>query len=417
MNAQTFAAGLLLSVAVCAQAAPTALYPQPQPSNAEQFMLERINLARANPAAEGQMLAGAQDSEILRYYSHYGVDTGKLVSDFARIAARPPLAFNAKLMASSRQHSLDQAQAGFQGHDGSDGSHFDQRITGQGYAWGALGENVFAYSENAFFGHVGLNADWGVPALDHRANIMNTDPNFPCFKEVGISCVSTSVPSFGPMVITQDFGTPSDSSVSYLVGVIYNDLNGNGSYDEGEGLGGVTVTPDAGDNYAVTSASGGFVLPLPAGSGSLSVVAAGGALGAPRTKTVNYGGAQNVKVDFTTKDASGPALPEVQITTTASDAAASAGQVGVIVVKRKGNAAADLNVALAVGGTAVNGVDYSQLPDSVTIPAGQKSVTLTVAPLSDSFAGVKNVKVKAAPGAAYTVNAAGKGKVRIIGAN
>ena len=138
MNAQTFAASLLLSVAaVSAQAAPTALYPQPNPSNAEQFMLERINVARANPAAEGQMLAHVQDSEILRYYGHYNVDTGKLVSDFAKIAARPPLAFNAKLMASSRQHSLDQASAGFQGHDGSDGSHFDQRITGQGYAWGA----------------------------------------------------------------------------------------------------------------------------------------------------------------------------------------------------------------------------------------------------------------------------------------
>lgn len=424
MNAKTnrLAANLLQALPLCllgavatASAAPTQFYAQPQPSNAEQFLLERINIARANPAAEGQMLAGITDSEILRYYSHYGVDTNKVRSDFAGYAAKPPLAFNAKLMASAREHSLDQAANGFQGHDGTNGLHFDQRITNQGYQWGGLGENVFAYVENAFFGHVGLNVDWGVPQIDHRANIMNLDAGFPLFKEIGISCVPSSIPNFGPLVITQDFGVPADKTASFLVGVVYNDLNGNGSYDEGEGLGGVTVLPDGGDFYTTTTASGGYVIPLPVGAGSLTVTASGGPLGNPRTKTIQYNG-DNVKVDFTAADPAGPAAPQVQIATVSADAAAAAGRVGVIVIKRTGNISADLAVSLKVSGSAVSGVDYSTLPDSVTIPAGQKSVSVTINPLSDSFTGVKKVKVQAAPGTGYTVRAAAKGNVRLIGA-
>ena len=297
-----------------------------------------------------------------------------------------------------------------------DGSHFDQRIVAQGYSWRALGENVFAYVETPLFGHVGLNADWGVPELDHRANIMNTDPNFPVYKEIGISCVSTNLPNFGPMVITQDFGTPGDANASFLVGVVYNDANGNGAYDEGEGLEGVTVTPSNGDYFTTTSASGGYVIPLPAGGGSLTVVASGGALGAPRTKSIVANDAQNAKIDFTTADEAGPTVPVIQVATVSSDATVSAGRVGVIVIKRAGDSSQDLNIALKVSGTAVSGVDYEALPASVMIPAGQRSVSVTVNPLSDAFAGSKNVKVKAAPGAQYLVNGA-KGKVRILGVN
>lgn len=407
----------LLGVVSAASAAPTQFWAQPAPSNSEQYLLELINIARANPTAEGQKLAGIQDPEILRYYSHYNVDTNKLRSDFAGYSAKPPLALNAKLMASARAQSLDQAQHGFQGHDGTDGSHFDQRISNQGYAWGGLGENVFAYVENPFFGHVGLMADWGVPSLDHRDNSLNLDPNFPMFKEVGISCVSSSIANFGPLVITEDFGAPADSNAAFLVGVIYNDLNHNGAYDEGEGLAGVTVMPDGGDYYTTTTASGGYQLPLPTGSGLLTITASGAGLGAPRVKTVRYVGATNVKVDFTPADVAGPVVPQVELSTVSADAAASANQVGVIVIKRRGNKSADLNVALKVGGTAISGVDYSALPDSVVIPAGKSSVSVTVSPLTDAFSGIKKVKVQAAPGSNYTVVSSGKGKVRILGVN
>ncbi|NTW31906.1 MAG: T9SS type B sorting domain-containing protein, partial [Bacteroidetes bacterium] len=43
----------------------------------------------------------------------------------------------------------------------------------------------------------------------------------------------------------------------------------------------------------------------------------------------------------------------------------------------------DLTVPLNIGGSAINGVDYTLIPDSVTFPAGQSSVTLTIHPISD----------------------------------
>ena len=409
---------LCVLAGAAAQAAPNAAYPQVDASSQEQFILELINNARANPAGEGARLASINDPEIHRYYAHYGVDTNRLRSDFSGYAVQPPLAFNPRLMASSRQQSLDQASHGFQGHDGTDGSHFDTRIRNQGYDYAALGENVFAYVETPFFGHVGLNADWGVPDLDHRRNIMNTDASFPVYKEIGISCVPCSIKNFGPLIITQDFGRPADPATAYLVGVVYNDINGNGMYDEGEGVAGVTVTPDRGDYYAVTTASGGYTLPLPVGGGSVTVTAAGGGLSASRTKAAVVTDGVNAKLDFTNRDPAGPALPTVAVKTTTAQASVDANQAGVITITRKGAADADMAVTLSVGGNAVSGVDYEALPASVTIPAGAKSVSVAVTPLASTFAGVKKVKVKAAPSSEYkVVTARAKASVKIIGAN
>ncbi len=389
-------------------------YTQPNPSNEEQYLLERINAARANPTAEGQMLAGITDPEISRYYSYYSVDRNQLITDFSSYAAKPPLAMNADLSASARQQSLDQATHGFQGHNSFDGTTFDVRISSYGYQWSALGENVFAYVENPFFGHVGLNADWGVPSLDHRANIMNYDSGFPTFKEIGISYVSSSLPNFGPYVMTEDFGTPLDTSESFLVGVVYNDANGNGSYDVGEGLGGVTITTDTGAYYTTTSASGGYVLPLPTGSGTMTITASGGALGAPRVTTITYGNSTNVKADFTTAQASGPApaaLPIVKIKASATTLTPGSAP-SVITIARSGNKSAALPVALSFSGTAIPGVDCTALPSSVTIPAGARSVDLpvqatsvaTTSALANANSPTKKIKIKLQSGAGYLVS-------------
>ena len=298
-------AGLLASAH--AQTAPTTAYTQPNPSADEQFMLERINIARANPPVEGKMLADITDATILQYYTYYSVSTASLLSDFAGYSAQPPLAMNPLLEASALRESTDMATHGFQSHTGTDGSTFTSRISDTGYQWGGAGENIYAYSEDAYFGHVAFNADWGVPSLDHRANIMNYDPTYPLYREVGVSCVPTTVKGYGPMVITQDFGKPADATVAYVLGVVYNDSNANGSYDQGEGLAGVTVMPNTGTYYAVTPAAGGFVIPLPAsGAGTMTLTASGGGLGAARTKTITWTAGTNVKVDFTTTDATSP---------------------------------------------------------------------------------------------------------------
>ena len=383
-------------------AAPTASFPQPQPSDREQYLLELINAARANPAGEGQMLAGITDSEILRYYSYYKVDLGQVTAAFNGYAAKPPLAFNAALMASAAEQSAYQASAGVQTHNSADGTTFDKRITAAGYQWSGLGENVYAYAEDPFFGHVGLIVDWGVPDIDHRANLMNLDANVPTFREIGISCADSSIKDFGPLVITEDFGAPQDSSVAYVTGVIYQDNNGNGAYDEGEGLAGVTVTPDAGTYYATTGAAGGFVIPLPAsGSGTLTITAAGGGLGTARVKTINYTAGTNVKVDFTTADATS-SLPTVTVAAPSKDAVPST-QVGEFVVSRTGDLSQALLVTLDYGGTAVNGVDCTTLPTSVTIPAGQSSTQLNVQPTDAERSEVLKLKMTLQPTGNYQI--------------
>ena len=283
--------------------APNTSYPQPDPSADEQYMLELMNIARANPAAEGARLAGITDANILQYYKYYSLNPVVMAAQFATYAAKAPLALNTALMDSAHGHSVDQATNGFQGHNSTNGATFDTRITGAGYKWSMIGENVYAYAKDAYFCHVGFNADWGVPSLDHRANIMNTNASYPDFKEVGISCVPAANSKVGPMIVTQDFGTPQSGGTAFLVGVVYDDGNGNGAYNPGEGLGGVSITPDGGTYYATTSASGGFVIPLPTtGSGTFTVTASGGPLGNPRTKTVSWTAGTNVKVDFTTAD-------------------------------------------------------------------------------------------------------------------
>ena len=53
-------------------------------------------------------------------------------------------------------------------------------------------------------------------------------------------------------------------------------------------------------------------------------------------------------------------------------------------VWRDGETNSDLTVHFSIGGTATNGVDYAAISDSVTIPAGQRSIPITILPLSDS---------------------------------
>ncbi|MBI5773572.1 MAG: hypothetical protein HZA89_07505 [Verrucomicrobia bacterium] len=55
-------------------------------------------------------------------------------------------------------------------------------------------------------------------------------------------------------------------------------------------------------------------------------------------------------------------------------------------VFRKGDTSADLTVNYATSGTASNGVDYAELPGSVTIPAGTNSADIVVTPVNDGVA-------------------------------
>ena len=268
-----------------------------EPTAEEQYMLELINRARASPAAEGLRLQATTDPDILGAYAYFHVDLAKVVADFASYPSRPPLAFNVNLIAAARGHSQDMAVHDFQGHTGSGGSSFTDRIATAGYTgWNAAAENVYAYSDSVSYGHAGFNVDWGVPSLGHRMNIMNFSAADPVYTEIGIGIVSETSAStaVGPLVVTEDFGRRSGQL--YVVGVVYQDQNHDALYSIGEGIGGVTVSTSQG-NYAYTSASGGYAIPLTDSSGSVTVRAEGAALGAVQEYSVTLAGT-NVKADF-----------------------------------------------------------------------------------------------------------------------
>lgn len=77
-----------------------------------------------------------------------------------------------------------------------------------------------------------------------------------------------------------------------------------------------------------------------------------------------------------------PVRPVVAVV--ATDATAAEGETptntGTFTITRSGDTTTALTVAYTLGGTAINGVDYSELSGTVEIPAGQTSATITITP-------------------------------------
>ena len=265
------------------------------PTDEEQLYLEYINRARANPPAEGLILATTTDPDVLAAYAYFGVDTNLMQSQFNAITSSPPVAMNGQLMAAARGHSQDMFVNQDQGHTGTDGSIPGDRITAQGYNWYTYGENVYSHSESVFYGHAGFEVDWGpgtggmqVPP-GHRLSIHNST-----FREVGIGVVDGTNGSVGPQLVTQDFAT-SQSATPLITGVVYYDLNGNGFYDVGEGIGGVTVQVPGSTYFAITANSGGYAVPVTT-NGNYAMTFSASGLTTQRVATVT--GLANVKVNY-----------------------------------------------------------------------------------------------------------------------
>jgi uncharacterized protein YkwD len=278
---------------------PTAqtLFSHGDPTAEEQQILEYINRARSNPNAEGQRLAGTTDSRVIGAYNYFKIDLNKLKQQFSGYPARAPLAFHRLLINSSRVHCEDMKKNNYQGHDGSDGSNPGTRMQRAGYTnIGAWGENVAAYSESPWHAHCGLNVDWGEQNqidLGHRHNIMNFANTDVVYNEVGIGAIAgAGGGSVGPLIVTQNF---TRSGVVYVLGVVYRDRNNNNFYDVGEGISGVTITPSRGNFYAVSSASGGYAIPMTGVTGSVTLTASGN--GVNEVKSVNVSN-ENIKTDF-----------------------------------------------------------------------------------------------------------------------
>lgn len=98
------------------------------------------------------------------------------------------------------------------------------------------------------------------------------------------------------------------------------------------------------------------------------------------------------------------ALPVAGITSDDTEAVESGGDTLSFTVKRTGDTSAALNVNLRVSGSAAPGADYPALPASITIPAGQESVTTVITPANDVQGEAdEGIIVALAQGAGYEV--------------
>lgn len=103
------------------------------------------------------------------------------------------------------------------------------------------------------------------------------------------------------------------------------------------------------------------------------ISAPGGKIIAPNAATI------------TILDANTNGLPVVTLTSTDQPSAVEGGTNGAFVLTRTGATNNALTVFLTTAGTAAGGGDYTPLPASIAIPAGQFSVTLPVTPVDDAL--------------------------------
>ncbi len=257
------------------------------PTAQEQYMLELVNRARANPNAEAQRQG-------------IGLNDG-LASGTINGSAKQALAFNFNLINAARGHSQWMIDQDIFSHTGANGSSARERMVQANYVFTgsqAWGENL---SHNGTSGTLDLTGsiasqhDGLFRSEGHRENILNGN-----FREIGIGAIQGNFQGLNSLLTTQNFAR-SGSSV-FLTGVAFNDaVIDDDFYTVGEGLGGinVTATNSSGQVFSTTTfGSGGYQLAL--NPGTYEIDFTNGALGqrvVERTVTI---GDLNVKVDLAT---------------------------------------------------------------------------------------------------------------------
>jgi uncharacterized protein YkwD len=260
------------------------------PSGVEQELLELTNRARKDPTAEGK---------------RYGVD-------FSSYAPRPPVSYNKFLAQAALAHTSDMAARHFYAHINPDGVGPNGRILATPYdlnsAYGtdpsmnyseniAAGINVF---HNAKEVHQALIVDAGKIVPKHRNIILGVGTWAPC-REAAYS-YNTGNKAKGAdydIYIDEEF-TRTKTDKPFVLGTVFNDKDLSGSYDDGEGVSGVTVTLTASDGWSIsttTATAGGYAFEIfDAGDYTVTVVG-GGAFGTSSSSQKVTVGTTSVKVD------------------------------------------------------------------------------------------------------------------------
>jgi hypothetical protein len=314
-------------------------YDYGDPSGPEQAHLEAINLARRDPNAEAARLGIALQE---------GVPPGDISGNPSQ-----PLTSNAKLLAAARKHSNDMLERNYFAHQNPDGLWPDDRVTAEGYVWRGVGENIaFSAStgplveiDTILFLHDLLFIDEGYPDRGHRVNILKGD-----FREVGVGA------AFGPFLsqgtnwpnaymITTNFGTDRVDT-PFVLGVVYDDRNGDGFYTSGEGLAGVVIRLVGAGLQTTTASAGGYGIPIGAGNYTVEAQLNDGRMATENVNVAN----DNKKVDFRLSDFTVAKITDPQPSITAN------GSTGTLNVTSSQTVA--IAIGMVVGSQAFSSGDY-----------------------------------------------------------
>ena len=294
------------------------LFAAVPPTAWEQYAVELINRARANPVAEAASYNTYEDSEgnIFNGQLNEGLPNGTIST-----AAKQPLAINLFITDAARTHAQWMVDNDTFSHTGAGGSNAGTRINAAGYtSANSWGENLavnwsssgFVETDTVLDQHRNLFTDMPISDRGHRVNMMEASRNE---IGVGIATGAWNYPNYGILdSYAQSAKTASDGSI-FLTGVAYTDaVTDDNFYTPGEGLGSIAITATRVSDGAVfttsTWSSGGYSLELTAGTYNVKAVGAG--LGGTIYNNNVVVGSQNVKRDFVVGQTSDP-IPETEI--------------------------------------------------------------------------------------------------------
>lgn len=246
----------------------------------EQLMLELINRARLDPAAEAARL---------------GISLNQgMAANTIDTTSKTPLAMNAALIDSARSHSQWMLDVDRFSHTGRGGSTSRERMQDAGYTFSGdwrSGENL-AWAGNP--GSIDITStvhrlhDALFKSSTHRFNTL-----YERFSEVGVGQLSGQFMGLNTAMITQNFAR-SGTNIS-ITGVAYTDCDGDKFYSVGEADAAVKIT--VGARAAYTGEAGGYQLVV--GNGNQSVTLDDGH-GMARVIVTMRG--ENAKLDYVNSD-------------------------------------------------------------------------------------------------------------------
>jgi uncharacterized protein YkwD len=186
-------------------------------SQAEQDLLNEINLARADPHVYASYLEKLKPLFNGKEYTtpangalttQEGWGAVEDAIKFLR-AAKPQAPFNVApgLSLAALTHCKDQGQTGNTGHRGADSTFIEQRVKPFGTWQGGIGENISYGNDSARERLLTWLIDDGFPSRGHRMRLMSGD-----YKVAGVSCGPH--PEWGTMCVLELAGSFMDSAAA-----------------------------------------------------------------------------------------------------------------------------------------------------------------------------------------------------------